>query len=74
MSRTDPGRRPPRWGLRTMGFLLLGILAMAIGGVQGYNTFGTVGCSIIGLAGAAWCSYRGVVSLLNLEWHYARRR
>jgi hypothetical protein len=70
---TGRRRRRPRWGWRTLGFLVLGMVALTVGGIQGHNTFGTIGCTVVGLVGAAYCSYRGVQSLINLEWVDRRR-
>lgn len=64
--------RSPRWGLRTLGFLGLVIVALVVAGVQSRHTFGTAGCVVFGIAGAAWCSVRGMRSLSSLEW--VRRR
>jgi hypothetical protein len=61
-----PKRR--RWGLWTLGFLILAIVALITAQMQGYNSIGTVGCFLIGFAGAAYCSIRGWKSLLSLDW------
>ena len=53
-------KKPPRWGLRTLGFLVLGMIALMTANAQGYSSIGTVGCTVIGLLGAGYCSYRGL--------------
>ena len=58
----EPGRRRPRWGLRTLGFLVLAFLALGESMALGHHTVGTLGCLILGLAGATYCSLRGVRS------------
>ena len=71
----EPTERAPkrrRWGLWTMGFVILAIIALATAQAQGYNTLGTFGCTILGIAGAAYCSIRGWKSMIRLEW--ANRR
>ena len=63
MRPADPGvppRRPPRWGLRTLGFLLLGFVAVFTAQAIGHHTVGTLGSSVIALGGAAYCSVMGV--------------
>ncbi len=71
-------RRPAkrkRWGLRTLGFLLLGMLAVVVSSAQGYHSIGTMGCTLIGLGGAAYCSVRGWRAMESNEWSkFIRRR
>jgi hypothetical protein len=55
-----PPRKPPRWGLRTLGFLVLGFVAVFTAQAMGHHTVGTLGSSVIALAGAAYCSVQGV--------------
>ena len=68
-----PTRRKPRWGLRTLGFLLLGIVAVLTSSGMGHYTVGTLACTMISLGGAAVCSVRGWRSVKNLEWVQRRR-
>jgi uncharacterized membrane protein YeaQ/YmgE (transglycosylase-associated protein family) len=53
-------KRPPRWGLRTLGCLLLAFVAGFTADAQGYQTVGTLGCFVLGLLGATWCSIQGL--------------
>ena len=63
----SPSKRRPRWGLRTLGFLGLALLAIVTSASLGHHTFGTLGSLIFGLAGAAYCSVKGVREALNSE-------
>lgn len=65
-----PGRK--RWGLRTLGFLVLGMVALGVSMAQGYHTLGTASCTVIAVLGAGYCSVRGVIAMQNLE--LVRRR
>jgi hypothetical protein len=65
-----PKRR--RWGLRTLGCVVLVMVAVTVANAQGHHTPGTLGCVVLGLAGAIICSVQGIRDLLNLEW-YKRR-
>lgn len=60
-------KNPPRWGLRTLGFLLLALIALGTYGARGYHTISSAACTVIGLAGAAYCSYRAIRALLTLD-------
>ena len=55
-----PQKRPPRWGLRTLGFLGLALLAIITSASLGGHTFGTLGSLLFGLVGAAYCSIKGL--------------
>jgi peptidoglycan/LPS O-acetylase OafA/YrhL len=55
-----PQKRPPRWGLRTLGFLGLALLAIITSVSLGGHTFGTLGSLVFGLVGAAYCSIKGL--------------
>lgn len=55
-----------------MGFLLLGFVALFTAQAQGYHTWGTGGCLVVAIAGAAYCSVRGWRSMVNLEWSRKR--
>ncbi len=65
-----PGRK--RWGLRTLGFLVLGMVALGVSMAQGFHTIGTAACTIIAVLGAGYCSVRGIMAMQNLE--ITRRR
>ena len=56
----SPDRRRPRWGLRTMGFLGLALLAIVVSASLGHHTVGTLGSLLFGLIGAAYCSVKGL--------------
>ncbi len=60
-----PQKRQPRWGLRTLGFLGLALLAMVTAISLGGYTFGTLGSLFFGFIGAAYCSVKGVRSALE---------
>lgn len=60
--RSEGPRRPPRWGLRALGFIFLAMAALVTSSLQGYHTLGTLSCTFIGLVGGAYCSVRGVAS------------
>jgi peptidoglycan/LPS O-acetylase OafA/YrhL len=55
-----PERRRPRWGLRTLGFLGLALLAIVTSAGLGHHTAGTLGSLLFGLIGAAYCSLKGL--------------
>jgi uncharacterized membrane protein YeaQ/YmgE (transglycosylase-associated protein family) len=67
-----PRRRAPRWGLRTLGCLVLTFVAMLTAQVMGHHTLGTLGCIVLGLLGAVVCSVQGVRSLRTAEWLWRR--
>jgi hypothetical protein len=50
----------PRWGARSLGFLLLALVAALTARALGGYTIGALGSLIFGLVGAGYCSYRGV--------------
>ena len=56
----SPAKRRPRWGLRTLGFLGLALLAIVTSASLGHHTLGTLGSLLFGLIGAAYCSVKGV--------------
>ena len=71
MSKGSSGPRKPRrkrWGLRTLGFLVLGITAVVTSQIQGFYSPGTLICTFLGVGGAAYCSVRGWQALQHLEW------
>jgi hypothetical protein len=55
-----------------MGCAALAVVALTVAGLQGFHTPGTLGCTVLGVAGAVYCSVRGLQDLMNLEW-YKRR-
>lgn len=65
---TDKPAKRKHWGWRTLGFLLLGFIALFTAQAQGYHTIGTMGCIVIALAGAGYSSYKGYRSMISLEW------
>jgi hypothetical protein len=56
----SPDKRRPRWGLRTLGFLILAFLAIVTSASLGHHTAGTLGSLLFGLIGAAYCSVKGL--------------
>ncbi len=62
-----PEKRQPRWGLRTLGFLGLALLAMVTAVSLGGYTFGTFGSLLFGLIGAGYCSIKGLRVALDHE-------
>jgi len=68
---SSPEERAPkrrRWGLWTLGFIILAVVALVTAQLQGYHSLGTFGCLILGIAGAVYCSIRGWKSMISLEW------
>ena len=63
----SPDRRRPRWGLRTMGFLGLALLAIVVSASLGHHTVGTLGSLLFGLIGAAYCSVKGLRVALDSD-------
>jgi len=45
--------------LRTLGFLILGFVAVLTAQAMGHHTVGTLGSLIVALVGAAYCSVKG---------------
>jgi peptidoglycan/LPS O-acetylase OafA/YrhL len=63
----SPDRRRPRWGLRTLGFLGLALLAIVTSASLGHHTVGTLGSLLFGLIGAAYCSVKGLRVALDSD-------
>jgi len=61
--QTEHPRRPKRWGLRTLGFLALALISVLAAELQQTYTLLTLPGLLLGLAGAAVCSLRGLMSL-----------
>ncbi len=66
-SERPPRPRRPRWGVRTLVFLGLTLLFGTLtNGLTGAGVDGWAGVTSLGawvcLAGAVWCSYRGLRS------------
>jgi len=59
------GQRRPRWGLRTLGFLILAMVALIMSTVTEGYTYGQLGSLILGLGGAAYCSMRGIYAAME---------
>ncbi|MFI7586536.1 hypothetical protein ACIB24_05620 [Spongisporangium articulatum] len=55
-----PVAKRPRWGLRTLGLLLLAGVAVSTALAMGGHTVGTLGCTVLGLGGAFYCSVQGI--------------
>ncbi len=70
----DEEKRPPRWGLRTLGFLLLAIIALGTSGARGYHTLPSAVCTFVGLGGAVYSTVRGVRATMNMDIRAARRQ
>ena len=62
-----PRKRPPRWGLRTLGFLGLVLLAIITSASLGGHTFGTFGSLLFGLIGAGYCSVKGLRAAVDSD-------
>ena len=56
---TTPARRR-RWGLLTLAFLALALVAIWEAQALHGHTLGTLGSLVLGVCGAAYCSVRGV--------------
>ena len=64
----SPPKRRPRWGLRTLGFLGLALVAIVTSASLGHPTCGTFGSLLFlrrglllfGLIGAGYCSVKGL--------------
>jgi peptidoglycan/LPS O-acetylase OafA/YrhL len=63
----SPEKRRPRWGLRTLGFLALALLAIVVSASLGHHTVGTLGSLLFGLIGAGYCSLRGLRVALDSD-------
>lgn len=61
----EPRRRPRQkyWGLRTLGFLTIALVSYLASSRVG-TAFPLLGF-ILGMSGAAYCSYRG---LKDIDW------
>jgi hypothetical protein len=60
-----PRQRRPRWGVRTLGFLALALVAILTSNSMGGHTIGTLGSLLFGLVGAGYCSLRGINEALE---------
>ena len=59
-----PTDRPPtRWGVRTLAFLTLALLAIGGSALQGHYTILTLTGLLVGLIGAVVCTVRGLATL-----------
>jgi hypothetical protein len=56
-------RRPTRWGVRTLAFLTLALLAIGLSTAQGHYTILTLTGLLVGLTGATVCTVRGLFNL-----------
>lgn len=55
-----PAKRRRRWGIWTLGFLALAMIAMITAQTLGAYTVGTFGSLVFGLVGAAYCTFHGL--------------
>lgn len=62
----------PRWGLRTLGFLFIALVAIIVSTIENGYTVGSFGSLLVGFIGAGICSYRGVRKMLKDGGIYAR--
>ena len=60
MTSMPTDRRSPRWGVRTLIFLDLAVIAIGLSWVQGHYTLLTLAGLLIGLVGATVCTARGI--------------
>jgi|tagenome__1003787_1003787.scaffolds.fasta_scaffold16975560_2 hypothetical protein len=58
-------RRPPRWGVRTLTFLVLALLSIGVSTLQGHYTLLSLAGLLVGLGGAFFCSIRGIAAILR---------
>ena len=70
MSGPRPARSAPRWGLRTLAFLCLAAAAVLTSNVmyaRGDSSLVlfTLAGTVVGLVGAAYCSLRGLWTMLG---------
>ena len=62
---TEPRKRNIRWGLLSLLFLGIVLVCVLVSNAQGtYNAVTTAGV-VVGFAGAAYCSYKGI---RNFSW------
>lgn len=65
-SSSDAGKAPHgtpkqrRWGLWTLAFLTLAFVMIVLSSTAGHYTVITLLGLLVGLAGAAWCSVKGL--------------
>ena len=58
-------RKPIRWGVRTLAYLGLVLLSMAVSALQGHYTMLSLTGVLIGLVGATVCTVRGISTILK---------
>jgi hypothetical protein len=56
-------RKPRRWGVRTLFFLVLAVICILASTLQGHYTLLTLAGLVVGLGGAMVCSVRGLATL-----------
>lgn len=62
----DPRRpRPPRWGVRTLGFLTLAFACILVSNAMDRYTAVTLVGLLAGLIGALYCSVRGLAAAFS---------
>ena len=55
--------RAPKWGVRTLLFLILAVICILVSNLQGHYTVLTLAGLVVGLVGAGICSVRGLATL-----------
>jgi hypothetical protein len=56
----DPPKRKQRWGIYTLGFLVLAFMMVVISTTQGHYTLLTLFGLVVGFVGAGWCTVKGL--------------
>jgi nitrate/nitrite transporter NarK len=62
-----PQPRRHRWGVYTLGFLILAFAMVVVSSTQGHYTVLTLLGLLVGLAGAAWCTIKGLRGLADFH-------
>lgn len=69
-----PGKKHPpeprkhRWGIYALGFLILAFAMVVVSTTQGHYTVLTLVGLVVGLAGAGWCSVKGLRGLADFHF------
>ena len=69
-----PAERKPRWGIYTLAFLGLAFLMVVISGIQKHYTLLTLLGLLVGLGGAAVCTYKGMFAIMTFRLPGGRPR
>jgi hypothetical protein len=59
--------RKRRYGVYTLGFLAFAFVMVFLSALQGHYTIVTALGVLVGLSGAAWCSFKGLRGLTNFR-------